>query len=159
MYIYYSRYNEVSKMFYPNLFNAMNEYENAIKNAIKNDPYYEVYEILEFKRDKKRKSIDFLMESRDYLNKLLEKNNISIRKLSKASNIKYSNLYNFLKKDKINAISVKNVHKALWVLWAFVQGWTLEEAKEKHIQKFKEIWLHWNIDGIDINIENNKDID
>lgn len=146
MYIYYSKFDKVTQLIYPNLFKCMKRFELAIIETPVDDPYYEVYKILKFKREHKDNKYIFLNEAKFYINKIMQEDNLSINKVAKILEIKYANVYNFLKKDKLNAISAKNVHKLLWIVWSNRQGWTLEEAKKKHLEKFKDLINHWHVD-------------
>ncbi len=147
MYIYFVKYDKVSKIFYPNLYKAMLEFEIAVKNAQDNDPYFEIFKVMEYRKGKKSSGTDFLIESKYWINKWLDEDNISIKKISEVSGIKYANLYNYLNNSKkLGSISIKNVHRLIWIVWAIKQGWTLEEAKQKHEEKMKSLWLHWRVD-------------
>lgn len=147
MYVYYCKHNKVSNIFYPKLYEQMTLFEKAIEERELSNSYYSSYRTLEFRRDSKQIYSDFLMEARYYINKLLDENkdSLSLRQLSEISKVRYSNLYNFLKKDK-DHVNYKKIHKVLWILYGYSKNLTLEESIEQHKKRLNEIWLHWNVD-------------
>lgn len=146
MYIYYCKSEKVSNIFYPKLFEQMNLFEKALEEKELSDPYYQAYRTLEFRRDSKQIYSDFLMEARYYINKMLDENpNLSLRQLAEISKIKYSNIYNFLKKNK-DHVNYQKIHRVLWILYGYTQNWTLEESIKQHKSRLNDIWLHWNVD-------------
>lgn len=149
MYIYFHKSESVSKVFYPNLYRIMNEFEDSVKKVKENDPYFEVFKIYELRRNKKS-AHEFYMESRYYINKLLKEENISIKQLSDYTKTPYSNLYNFLVKELDGKLRIELVHKNLWLLWGLKEGWPIEKSIEEHLKRMKSLWLHWRVDIEDL---------
>lgn len=145
MYIYFKKSDKVNKIFYPNLYRIMEEFEDSVAKAQANDPYFEVFKIYELTRNKK-KVHEFYMEARYYLLKLIKEENLSINQVSEYTGIKYSNLYNFLVKSQDNKVKLEKLHKALWMVWGLKEGWTKERAILEHKEKMKTLWLHWRVD-------------
>lgn len=113
MYVYYCKPEKVSNILYPKLFEQMNMFEKALDEKELSDPYYQAYRTLEFRRDSKQISSEFLMEAKYYINKMLDENpGLTLRQLSEASKVRYSNLYNFLKKNK-DHVNHQKIHKVL----------------------------------------------
>ncbi len=145
IYIYFNKSEKVSEVFYPNLYRIMNEFEQAVIKARDNDPYFEVFKVYEYRRNKKS-SYEFLMEARKYMKDMLDESGISINQLSEYTGIKYANLYNFLIKEQSGKIKLDKVHRALWLLYGLKEGWPVEKAILKHKEKMKSLWLHWRVD-------------
>lgn len=146
MYVYYCKSDKVSNIFYPKLFEQMTLFEESLETKELTNPYYATYRTLEYRRDSKQIYSDFLMEARYYINKMLEDNpSLSLRQLSEASKVRYSNLYNFLKKNKEH-VNHQKIHKVLWILYGYINGWTMEQSLEQHKSRIDQIYLHWNVD-------------
>ncbi len=145
MYIYFHKWNKVSAGVYPNLFRIMNEFEEAVTKFKENDPYFEVFQVYELKRNKKNAKL-FNIEARNYINNKLESEGISIKQLSDYTGVQYANLYNFLVKEDEGKVKLEKVHKVLWMLNGLTKGWTPEEGIKKHREKIKNLWKHWKVD-------------
>lgn len=145
IYIYFNKSDKVSKIFYPNLYRVMNEFIEAIEEEKEGNPYFEAFKVYGFRRNKKN-SNEYYVEAAYYINKLLDEENISMNLLAKYSNVKYPNLYNFLRREKYGTIKIQKVHKVLWILWGMKNNWTIEEVIAKHEEKLKNLWLHWRVD-------------
>ncbi len=152
MYIYFHKSDKVTKAFYPNLYMIMNEFEDAVKNARDNDPYFETFKVYEMSRNVEQ-SNKFLIEARKHINSILEKENISINQLAEFTKIKYANLYNFLVKEMDGKLKLQNVHRTLWMLYGLKEGLTYEESLKLHVDKIKTLWMDWNIDEKELGIK------
>lgn len=156
MYVYYVESDKVSKTKFPNLFRIMNEFVDSI-NKGENDPYLDSYEIFEYRREKKHNSEEFMKEAKFYINKIIDENDLTIEQVSEVSDIDFQTLFNFLKTDKENnEINYKKIHKVLWFSWGIKENWSSEKTQEIHLKKYKNLWLHWNVDVDTKNIKDKK---
>lgn len=145
-YVYFRKRDKVSSLKHPLLFENMNNFKAAVKSAKNDDPYFEVFDMCINASEKKENAVEFKKQVADFINKKIEENNFSLRSITEAAEIKYSNAYNFLNKKKYSDISAKNTHKLLWITIAKTEGWTKDDAYKKHKEKFATLEKHWSID-------------
>ncbi len=140
------RRNEINPIKFPNLTKEIKKWDEAINEAIKTDEYYKIFLFFVSEQNTKEKKELFKINAANKINEILENENISIRFISEFSGIKYSNVYNFLKKDIYTDLSFKRAHKLLWHTVNLKNGWTKEESLLKHSEKIKELKDYWDKD-------------
>ncbi len=139
---------KVSQLKHPRVYNEILNWERAIKEASKDDEYFKIFISLVDSNNQKDRKLTFKIETARIVNEIIEEQNISIRFLSEYTNIKYANLYNFLKKEIYTELSFHRTHLLLWATKNFSNGWTKEEALQKHIEKMKTVTEYWDHDLI-----------
>ncbi len=136
--------DKVNQLKHPMLSKEIINWENAIKKASKDDEYFKIFLSLIDAENKKDKRLAFKKETVKIVNDILTKEKISIRFLSEYTGIKYSNLYNFLRKDILTELSFRRTHLLLWSTKNFSQGWSKEEAISKHIKRMDALTDYWD---------------
>ncbi len=131
---------KINKLQYPNIWREVQAFENAIRKASKKDEYFKTFLSFVEEGDKKERKLKFKIDTAIMVNEIIESENISIRFLSEHTKIKYSNLYNFLKKEIYTDLSFRRAHKLLWTTLNIKHGMSREEVFIKFSNTLKENW-------------------
>lgn len=127
---YANKYEKLNPLKHPNLLKLSKDFEEALTKASKNDPYYNFYKRVENAEQYKSRAKEFKSKVCNMTNKVLEETNTSIRTLSEACDIRYSNLYNFLVHKKYSELSPRKTHDLFVKAKALGEGWGIEDKKE-----------------------------
>ncbi len=129
---------------HPNILKEVTKWENALRVASKDDEYFQTFLSLVDEGDKKERKLRFKIKAAEKVNQIIDEENISIRFISEFTNIKYANLYNFLKKEIYTELSFRRTHQLLWSTINIKNGWSKEEMMFKYGEKIKIIHENWD---------------
>ncbi len=129
---------------HPSIMKEVAKWEHAIREASKEDEYFQTFLSLVDEGDKKERKLKFKILAAEKVNKIIEEENISIRFISEFTNIKYANLYNFLKKEIYTDLSFRRAHQLLWSTINIKNGLSKEEMMLQYSEKLKQIQENWD---------------
>lgn len=129
---------------HPNLLIQVKKWENAIEKASSNDEYFKFFIEMYNELKEKDRKLNFKILTAKKVNEIIKEQNLSIRLVSEFTNIKYANLYNFLKKEVYTDISWKKSHALLCMVMNIKPGITKEEAYFLHKEKLKKVKNYWD---------------
>ncbi len=109
-YIFYNKMHLLNKFKYPTLYKHVEKFKKWKGSKEYND-YAKVQVVLEQKINETKRDERVKNELRDYINDFLTESNTSINALSTSTKVKYSNLYNFLKKKEQQRISIDKLYE------------------------------------------------
>ncbi len=141
-----SRREELNILKHPNLIKEVEKWDEAIIEANKTNEYYKMFLYLIETQNEKEKKLLFKIRASKKINKIIEEEKISIRFLSEYTGLKYSNVYNFLKKEIYTDLSFKKAHQLLWILVNLKKGWAKEEAMIEYFENIKKVKEYWDED-------------
>ncbi len=111
-YVYYVK-PDINKFKYKHLHKLMSDYSKQKNTKEKLNKYKQVENWLNFQIDSKELDIKIKKDNFKKINEVIKKEKITINYLSNISGVKQSNLYNYLKKEMYNSISIDNINK-IW---------------------------------------------
>lgn len=137
LFVFFNQNGKLNPLKHPNLIKLADQFRKAVEKASKKDPFYETYLKMENAFEYKRRSNEFKHDVSIMIKESLVETNTSINALAEKSGIRYSNLYNFLEKEKYSDISVRNTHKLYMISRSLKEGWN---SKEEAISGMMDKW-------------------
>lgn len=138
---YANKYEKLNPLKHPYLLKLSKDFGEALTKASKEDPYYNFYKRIENAEKYKSRAKEFKSKVCIMTNRVLKETNTSIRTLSEACDIRYSNLYNFLIHEKYSELSPRKTHDLFIKTKALEEGWGIEDK----IEIYSKILDKWEI--------------
>lgn len=135
---YFNSKTKVNPLRHPNLTKLSIDFKEAVTKASLKDPFYNMYLRVEALLEYKKGSVEFKREVAKGIKVELTEHNISLRALAEASDVKYSNLYNFVEHGKYSELSPKTVRKVWFKAATLSEGWeTKHETISGMLKRFE----------------------
>lgn len=112
LYIYHNNVR-INKFDYSVLVQLVEIYEAALEEKNPNNPFYKLHIEFLHELEVSNRNNNIKNISRDAINKLIEEKNISLSSIARRYEINYSQIYQFLKNNNNNKLSVE-VSRKIW---------------------------------------------